>query len=51
MPPNILTLDKVGPQSKNFTVHVMITEKGLAKSMSSSSSSYQRLLLQDAHVI
>ncbi|KAF7143415.1 hypothetical protein RHSIM_Rhsim05G0088200 [Rhododendron simsii] len=34
--------------SKNFTVHVMITEKGLAKSMSSSSSSYQRLLLQDA---
>ncbi|KAG5529135.1 hypothetical protein RHGRI_029716 [Rhododendron griersonianum] len=51
MPPNILTLDKVGPLSKNFTVHVMVTEKGLAKLMSSSSSSHQRLLLQDAHVM
>ncbi|KAF7152834.1 hypothetical protein RHSIM_Rhsim01G0070500 [Rhododendron simsii] len=50
MPPNILTLDKIGPLRKNFTVHVMVTEKGLAKLMSSSSSSYQRLLLQDAQV-
>lgn len=48
MPPNVLTLDQVGAQTRNFTVHVMITKKGLPKSMSSSSSSYQRLLLEDA---
>ncbi|KAF7133022.1 hypothetical protein RHSIM_Rhsim09G0068800 [Rhododendron simsii] len=47
MPPNILTLEQVGPLTRNYTVHVMITEKGLPRPASGPSSGYQRLLLQD----
>ncbi|KAE9468011.1 hypothetical protein C3L33_00153, partial [Rhododendron williamsianum] len=48
MAPNILPLDKLHPQSRNFTIQCMLTEKAIPRQSADSSSHYQRLVFQDA---
>ncbi|KAF7129564.1 hypothetical protein RHSIM_Rhsim10G0093000 [Rhododendron simsii] len=45
---NILSLAQLNLEIKKYTVHCMVTEKGLPRPATSSASQYQRLLFQDA---
>lgn len=50
MAPNILPLKDINLNSKNYTIHALVVEKGMPKASAKTSSQYQRLVLQDLEV-
>lgn len=50
MAPNILPLKDINLNSKDYTIHALVVEKGMPKISAKTSSQYQRLVLQDIEV-
>lgn len=51
MAPNILPLKEINLQSRNYTIHAIVVERGIPRTSAKGTSQYQRLVLQDSEVI